>query len=88
MNTHTTESTKITTDIEPQLQRTVEAILTQQGLTVHDAIHRLFKYIATHNNIPPQLQSPNQKTLQALNAEPTAEIYHSARELFEKIASQ
>ena len=88
MNTHTTQSTTIATDIEPQLQKTVEAILMQQGLTIHEVIYLLFKHIATYNSIPVQLQTPNQETWHALAAEPTAEVYHNARELFEEVTSQ
>lgn len=76
------------TDIEPQLQKTVETILSQQGLTIHDAIYLLFKHIAVYKCIPPQLQIPNQQTLQAFNEEPTAKVYHSARKLFKDVSSE
>lgn len=77
----------ISAEIEPQLKNVVENILSQQGMTVSDAVTLLFRHIAEHKTFPIELQIPNETTLQALNAEPTNDVYHNAKALFDEVAS-
>ena len=78
----------ISAEIEPQLKNAVETVLNQQGMTISEAVNLLFRHIAEHKSFPTELlQIPNEETLQALNAEPTDEVYHSATELFKDVSA-
>lgn len=83
MSTQTIEHTIISVEIEPQLKKAVETVLTRQGMTVSEAIYFLFRHIATHQTFPSELRTPNQETLQALEAPPTEDVYRNAKELFD-----
>lgn len=82
-----TKTHVISAEIEPQLKNAVETVLNQQGMTISEAVTLLFRHIAEHKSFPTELQIPNEETLQALNAGPTDDVYHSATELFKDVAA-
>ena len=71
--------------IEPQVRENAEAVLSELGMSMSDAIRIFVNQISLRQAFPIELKSPNKITLKAINESVTDEIFDSADELFNQV---
>lgn len=72
--------------IEPQVKHHAEQVLASLGMNMSDAIRIFVNQIAIREAFPIELKTPNQITLEAMQAETQATGYDSASALFDELS--
>ncbi|MCG5380327.1 type II toxin-antitoxin system RelB/DinJ family antitoxin [Providencia rettgeri] len=72
--------------IEPKVRENAEAVLSELGISISDAIRIFVKQISLRQAFPIELKTPNSITLEAINAPTTDETFDSAEDLFSQVS--
>lgn len=72
--------------IDADLKHSAEKVLRSIGLEPSEAIRLFYQQIVIRGEFPLELCLPNQKTIDAINAESEPQVYESADELFNSLA--
>lgn len=70
---------------DENLKHSAEKVLQSIGLELSEEIRLLYQQIVIRGEFSLELRLPNQKTIDAMNAEPEAQIYESADGLFKNL---
>lgn len=73
--------------IAPDVKHSAEQVLSTLGMSMSDAIRIFINQIAIRQSFPIELKTPNQLTVDAMQADVEPQIYHSAAALFAEIAN-
>ncbi|MGG4665004.1 type II toxin-antitoxin system RelB/DinJ family antitoxin [Providencia vermicola] len=71
--------------IEPKIRENAEAVLSELGISMSDAIRIFINQISLRQAFPIELKTPNSITLEAINAPTTDETFDSADDLFSRV---
>ncbi|HGN1707467.1 TPA: type II toxin-antitoxin system RelB/DinJ family antitoxin [Providencia rettgeri] len=71
--------------IEPKIRENAEAVLSELGISMSDAIRIFVNQISLRQAFPIELKTPNSITLEAINAPATDEVFDSADDLFSEV---
>jgi len=84
MRTHKAEIVRAL--IAPEIKHNAEQVLASLGMSMSDAIRIFVSQVAIRQSFPIELKTPNQITLQAMQAEPEQAEYDSANALFDDLS--
>jgi len=84
MRTHKAEIVRAR--IAPEIKHNAEQVLASLGMSMSDAIRIFVSQVAIRQSFPIELKTPNQITLQAMQAEPEQAEYDSANALFDDLS--
>jgi len=71
--------------IDGKVKHSAEKVLRSIGMEPSEAIRLFYQQIANRGEFPLELRTPNQETVEAMNAEAELHIYDSADELFNSL---
>ena len=80
-----TLNTTVRARIDSNVKLSAEAILSSIGMDPSDAIRLFYQQIANRGEFPLELRTPNQKTIDTMNADVEAEAFDSSDALFDSI---
>jgi DNA-damage-inducible protein J len=63
----TLKSADVRTRIEPELKKSAETVLAENGLTISDAIRMFLRQVVVYGGLPFDVRISNETTLQALH---------------------
>lgn len=72
--------------INSQLKHNAEAVLSEIGMSMGEAIRIFLTQVSLRHEFPIELKVPNNTTLKAMSDKPTDDIYHNVDDLFDEIA--
>ncbi|MEY0231805.1 type II toxin-antitoxin system RelB/DinJ family antitoxin [Providencia manganoxydans] len=71
--------------IEPKVRENAEAVLSELGISMSEAIRIFVNQISLRQAFPIELKAPNALTLKAINESATDETFESADDLFNQV---
>ncbi|WP_226960721.1 type II toxin-antitoxin system RelB/DinJ family antitoxin [Thalassotalea sp. LPB0316] len=71
--------------VSSELKHESEAILSELGMSMSDAIRIFLSQVKLRHEFPVELKVPNQDTLKAMEAPVTEDVYDSTDDLFNDI---
>lgn len=83
---HTHKADIVRARIAPEIKHNAEQVLASLGMSMSDAIRIFISQVAIRQSFPLELKTPNQITLQAMQAEPEQAEYDSANALFDELS--
>lgn len=82
---HTHKAEIVRARIAPDIKHNAEQVLASLGMSMSDAIRIFVSQVAIRQSFPIELKTPNQITLEAMQAEPEQKEYDSANALFDEL---
>ncbi|HMY01489.1 MAG TPA: type II toxin-antitoxin system RelB/DinJ family antitoxin [Agitococcus sp.] len=83
---HTHKAEIVRARIAPDIKHNAEQVLASLGMSMSDAIRIFVSQVAIRQSFPIELKTPNQITLEAMQAEAEQAEYTSASTLFDELS--
>ena len=71
--------------INSQLKHNAEAVLSEIGMSMGEAIRLFLTQVSLRHEFPVELKIPSKTTLKAMSDKPTDEIYQNVDDLFDEV---
>ena len=71
--------------INSQLKQNAEAVLSEIGMSMGEAIRLFLTQVSLRHEFPVELKIPNNTTLKAMSDKPTDDIHQNVDDLFDEI---
>jgi len=72
--------------IDHQLKNNAEAVLSELGMSMGEAIRLFLTQVSLRHEFPVELKVPNKTTLKAMADKPTDDIYNNVDDLFDELS--
>lgn len=72
--------------IDHQLKNNAEAVLSELGMSMGEAIRLFLTQVSLRHEFPIELKVPNKTTLKAMKDKPTDDIYNNVDDLFDELS--
>ena len=83
---HTQKAEIVRARIAPDIKHNAEQVLASLGISMSDAIRIFVSQVAIRQSFPIELKTPNQMTVQAMQADAEQDEYGSADDLFNELS--